>query len=557
MLGDHSRPEFLTLEDGSHGYSQVGIEFSRPALVLMGLVAVVLLIACVNLATLLFLRGERRGGEMAIRAVLGAGRGQLIRQWLTESLLLAATGGLGGLLAAGWIDRLLLYFVAEPNRDSLRFHANAGVLAFTVALTVAACFLFGLPPAMRASRAAAEAALRSHAQSVLGRRGRAAQLTLAGQLAASLVLMAGALLFARTLWNLNGASGGFDRKTVVYGMPQFYRAQYPETRVPAAMKEILERLRNSPQFTSVTVGDPPILYGGSGGWGWIVVPGYTYAPFEDNVAFVSNVAPGYFRTLSIPLRAGRDFEERDRVDPARAVIVNERFAGHYFKGRNPLGQKFSFGNRPPLEIVGVVKNANVSSLREPPPDMVYQPIPANGFSTVVARVKPGADDSQCEAEIRSAVAAVAKNVPVLTGRLEQAVQDSLRRDRLVAELSAAFGLLGVLLASIGLYGAIAHSVSGRTREIGIRMALGAEPRDVMRMVFRQSLSITALGVLAGLPLAISGAKLVQPLLFGVSPADPLALAGSVAMLVAVALLAGLWPARRAARLDPTRALRYE
>jgi len=283
------------------------------------------------------------------------------------------------------------------------------------------------------------------------------------------------------------------------------------------------------------------------------------APEEDNIAYNSITAPGYFQAMGIPMVAGRDFEDHDRIPEARrVVIVNERLARHYFPDRNPLGQIIVQGQKnPTLEIVGVVKDTKYQSLREPQRDLVYYPLSSTGWNTMVVRPKPGVAPPVVEAEIRSAFAAAAKEVPVETGRIEQAVQRSLGRDRLVAQLSAAFGLLGVLLASIGLYGAMAHAVSSRTREIGIRIAVGADPWDVIRMVLKQSLSVTGLGIVIGLPAAIAGSRLVSSLLFEVSPSDPLTLAVSAAVLAAAALLAAWWPARRAARLDPSRALRCE
>jgi predicted permease len=559
---DHGRPDDLLLEDGSQGLSGIRNQFSRAVLVLMGLVAVVLLIACANLATLLFVRGVGRAGEMSIRVALGASRAQLVRQWMTECLLLALVGGLSGLLAADWITSILLYFVPEADRAYLAFHADAKVLALTAALTMAAGLLFGLLPALRASKVNTDSAMRQYARSVTGR-DRLSEWLLAGQLAACLVLVAGAILFARTLWNLNNAAMGFD-KSVVYADPNFDRGRYPRDRIPAAMKQVMETISRSPHIASFSMGIPPMLYSATFS-GWAVVPGYTYAPDEDNTVYFSSANPGYFQTLSIPIVAGRDFDEWDRVplpSPSRVMIVNESFVRHYYNGRNPVGQSVTITNSawpgiaPPREIVGVVKDSKRDSVREPQKDLSYFPVGAGGLP-IVARAKAGVAPSVCEAEIRAAFAAVAKNVPVETGLLEDVIQKSLGRDKLVSELSAAFGFLGVLLAAIGLYGAMAHSVSSRTREIGIRLALGADPSAVKWMVLRRTLSITGLGVLVGLPTANVASRAIQSLLFGVSPTDPLTPSVSAALLATVGLLAGWWPAHRAARLDPTQALRDE
>jgi putative ABC transport system permease protein len=557
--GDHGPPEVLVLEAGGHGYSAVRQEFSGAILALMGLVGVVFLIACANLATLLFVRGTERTREMSIRIALGAGRAQLIRQWMTECLLLAVFGGMAGLVVASWISEVLLQFVAEADRPWLRFQSSPAVLGFTVALTVAAGLLFGLLPAWRASRTSLQILLRERSLSVIGRQSSLARAVLAGQLAASLVLVVGAVLFARTLWNLNSASGGFDRKRVVYAISDF--SDYSQDRIHGVLEEVIDRLNRSPHIAAASLTDhPPILWG-SVAWSFVTVPGYDNAPDDGNTVFFTNTSTRYFRTMGIPMIAGRDFEDRDRVPrPYRVVIVNEEFVRHYFKGRDPLGQKIEFPRSPPIppiEIVGVVKDCKDGSLRELQKDLVYFPLPPGWGGVIIARAKPGVAPSLCEAEIRSAMAAVAKNVPVETGRLEEVVQRSLRRDRLVAQLSAVFGLLGILLAMIGLYGAMAHMVSSRTREIGIRMALGADRWQIVRLVLKQSLTVTALGILIGLPAATAGSRLIGSQLFDVSPSDPLTMALSAALLSTVSLLAGLLPARRAAHMDPTAAFRCE
>lgn len=569
--GRHGRPDLVLLEDGRHGYSRVSNQYGRAVIALMALVAVVFLIACANLATLLFVRGAGRTAEMSIRLALGASRGQIVRQWMTECLLLAMAGGMCSLVAAEWIARLLLYFVPEQDRPYLRFHLDAELLLFAAGLTIAAGFVFGLLPALRSARVSAEVALRQHARSLAGGRGRMADWMLAGQLAASLVLVTGAGLFARTLWNLNAAYGGFDRN-VVYAIPGFYQAHWPSrgNGMRTGMNEIVAILDRSPHVSSVSIGFPPLAWGEQ--FAWVTVPGHVYAPEESNLVYIANGTPEYFQTLSIPVLAGRDFDQRDLTtsnprepqpgpgnSQPRPIIVSESFVQHYFNRRNPIGALVTLTNRPvPQQIVGVVGNVKHLSIREPELDVVYSPLGPNGMANLLVRPKAGVEASSVEADVRAAIKAVLKaDVPSEIGRLEDAHQKSLGRDRLEAELSAAFGLFGVLLASIGLYGAMAHVVASRTREIGTRMAVGADRSQIMRMVFERSLGVTALGIIIGLPLSFAGSKAIASLLFGVAPDDPVTFASAAAILAAVSLLAACRPAQRAARLDPMRALRYE
>ena len=549
---------FMVLDEGSTGYSAVRQEFSQAILVLMGLVAAVFLIACANLATLLFVRGAGRLREISIRFALGASRAHLVRQWMTECLLLSVLGGVAGLIAARWITDLMLYFVAEADRPWLRFQAGPVVLLLSVALTLAAALLCGLVPGLHATTARPEETLRAQSGAVTGRRGALAQGVLAAQLATSLVLVVGAALFSRTMWNLNSVSGGFDRKTVVYGIPDFDAAHIPRDRQGDLVKQALERLNPSPLIAATSMGSTPMVFGDAGS-GWITgVAGYVLAPEEDNTAWVNIASPGYFNVLGIPLIAGRDFEERDRTAAGtrtQVIIINEKLARHYFADRNPVGEQLTYGT--PMEIIGVVKDTKNTSLRAAHRDLVYFPSSLVGANPVVARPAAGVAPRVVEAEMRAAFAAVAKDAPVKIAPLEDAVQRSLSRDRLIARLSAAFGILGILLASIGLYAAIAHSVSSRTREIGIRIAIGAKARDVIWMVLRESLRVTTIGVLIGLPAAIAGSRLIGSLLFEVSPSDPPTLAVSAAVLALTGALAGWWPARRAARLDPSSTLRCE
>jgi predicted permease len=551
--------DYLVLEDGSHGYSAARLEFSSAVLVLMGLVGAVLLVACANLATLLFVRGAGRMRETSIRLALGASRARLVRQWMAECLLLAVLGGAAGLVAARWITDLLLRFVAEADRPWLQFHANSLVVLVSVALSLVAGMLAGLLPALRATGVRLEPALRAQSATLTGRRGILAKSVLAGQLAVSLVLVIGAGLFARSLWNLNTDSGGFDRRAVVYAIPDFAAAGVPRERQANLVEAAVNRLSRSQLVAQASMGNPPMVYGDSS-FGYVTgVTGYALGPDEDNTAYTKVAAPGYFGALGIALAAGRDFEEQDRPasgQQGRVAIVNRHLARHYFGDRSPIGETIVM-NGPPLEIVGLVEDTRNGSLRDPQKDIVYRPIAIGGWNPVLARARAGVPVSAVQAEMHAAFAAAAPQLPVDIQPLEAAVQRSLGRDRLVAQLSAALGVLGVLLASIGLYGAITHSVSGRTREIGIRMAVGADARDVAWMVLKEGLVVTGAGLLVGLPVAAAGSRLAAPLLFGVSPWDPTTLAASAGTLMGVALAAGFWPARRAALLDPSRTLRCE
>jgi predicted permease len=557
----------LILESASRGFSRVGLEFSGAVGVLMAVVAAVFLIACANLATLLFVRGAGRRRETSIQFALGASRPQLVRQWMTECLLLALAGGLTGAIAARGITDLLLLFVAADDRPWLRFDWSPVVLLLAVGLPVGAGVLCGILPALRATSARPEVMLRAETWAVTPRRGFVARGVLAAQLAVSLVLVVASALFARTLANLNRADSGFDRTSVAYGAPNFLSAAIPRERWTDTALQAIARLQASPLIDLVSMGAPPMVWGDSG-WNWIKsVPGYTIAPDENNTVWVNFAAPGFFDVMGMRLLTGRPFDERDRQpgrEKPRVVIVNEKLARHYFGTVNVVGQPIVFNwtengmSTPwPLEIVGVVRDTRNKSLRDPVKDLAYFPLAADGWSALVVRSKADATPSAVEAEIRDAFAEISPDITVDAGLIEDAVQRSLGRDRLIARLSALFGILSVVLACMGLYAAVAHSVTSRTREIGIRLAVGASGRQVVSTVMRQTLSVTGLGVVIGIPLALAAAKLVGSLLFEVSGSDPIILGLSAATLTLAGVIAGWWPARRAARLDPATTLRFE
>jgi predicted permease len=550
----------LTLEPAGSGFSTVRLELSLPLMVLMGLVGAVFLIACANVATLLFVRGADRVREMSIRLALGASRPQLIRQWLTECMLLSLAGGIAGMASARWITDGLLLFVSDAERAWLRFDTNATVGLVTLGLTIAAGLACGRLPAFKVTATAPDAALRAHGGTP-PRRGALAQLILAAQLAASLVLVVGGTMFAQTLWNLNTSDPGFDRRSVVYALPDFGKSSIARAQRGATIEGVVERLRQSPVIEAASMGDAPMIWAG-GGWNYVFdVPGYTLASGEDNTTWGNGAAPGYFETLGMRLVAGRDFTEQDRPknnDLTRVIIINERMARHYFGGRDPIGQfiKIFRADGHAVQIIGVVRDVRSTTLRAQR-DEYFRPPSIGGWSIVVARPKPGVSIDAVTALMQTTFAEVAKDVSVEVAPLEAAVQKTIGRDRLVARLSMAFAALGILLATIGLYAAIAHSVSSRTREIGIRIAIGAGAHDVMWMVLKNGIVVTALGVAIGLPVAILGSRLIRGLLFEVSPADPVSLGAATVLLALTGVAAGLWPARRAAKLDPSQTLRFE
>jgi predicted permease len=552
----------IELHEAATGISDLRRKFSDPLQILMVLVGVVLLIACVNIANLLLAQATGRQREIAVRLALGADRRRLTGQFLSESLLLALMGGALGVLIAWWGGQLLLTLVQTgPDPLPIQVGPNARVLLFTFGLSLVTGVVFGLVPALRMTRVDLGPSLREGKGTARSQtRSRLGQVLVAGQVALALFLMIGAGLFVRTLQKLEQTGAGFDAGQVVLLHLDSDASNFKGATVATMHRSLEERLRGLPgvQATSFSM-----LNFNEGRWMIPLWPagvphlGSTGKPTDGN-----QVGPQYFRALGMPVVMGRGFGPQDSPQSQKVVVVNETLARTLYPGVSAVGRHIGTEDekRLDLEIVGVVKDAKYESLRDKPRGMFFVDLEQNKipdtFSDLVVRVagKPEALMSQ----IRAAVRAVDPNLAVWdVMTLSEAVDLSLGQEKLLAKLASFFGGLALLLSAIGLYGVMAYSVSRRTNEIGIRMALGAQPGVVLAMVLRESVLVVGLGLIAGIPAALACGRLVESQLYGLAANDPITITGAAAMLIAVAFLASYLPARRAAMLDPLAALREE
>ena len=559
----HWRPaleaQHITLRPAAAGLATTGHKFEKPLLFLLVLVAIVLLIACGNVANLILARNSARRNEILIRRALGAGRGRIVSQLLSESLLLSLAGAAGGLILASWGTRLLIAFLPEPSVPlAFDLHPGLVVVAFTAAIAVATTLVFGLVPAWRAGRGEADLSLQAARRVTPASFG--GRLLVAGQLALSLLLLIGAGLFAITLRNLESADLGFRPDNVVTFDLSFPKGT-SQDHLRQTYTRIKDRLQSHPGTVVASYAWPGIY--GRGGWsGGIAVEGRPAAPGEDNDVGMIAAGPGFFEAIGMRLLQGRYLNARDQAGKPAVVVVNESFARHYFVDGPVIGRRITFAGMPktPLEIVGVVRDARHFGVREKVMRMIYLADwnPQGGSFYVRAR----AGSTSLAAMIRAGVSAVDKTAQIETIRpLQTAVDDMISEERLTAVLGSAFGALAVVLAAIGLYGVVGYSVSRRTNEFGIRMALGAARGDVRRLVLRQTFVLVLAGVAAGLAAAMALVRIlstvIEGMLYGIHPADSMVFAGAVLLLALVALMAAFLPARRASRIDPMVALRYE
>ncbi len=552
----------LLVEPAAGGYSSLRNDFSTALVVLMCMVGLVLLIACANVANLLIARGFMRQREIAVRLSIGATRGQLVRQLLVESLVLSSAGGALGLVIAVGLTRALLALVPSVGQPILIQAApDARILAFTLGLTVTTAVLFGLLPALGASRPDPWTTLKDTVGSVAGGTGSLflRKGLVAAQVALSFLLLFGAGLFVQSLQNLKTTETGVALDNLVTFQLAPALSGYDVERTVGFYQELLERLRAAPGVTSAGLASVPILSGDE--WDSTTqVEGYQARDGEDMQAYMNSLLPGYFDTMQIRFLEGRDFNRMDMKPTATVAIVNRRFAEHFFPGKSAIGRRLGRGSGPTtkmtIEIVGVVEDSLYEGPREGVRRQVF--VPNWGRNSATFYVRTTAASSSAYSLARNEVKALNPSMPVYALKtLESQLDETLLTDRLVALLSAGFGLLATLLASVGLYGVMAFVVARRRKELGVRMALGARPGLVVWLVMREVLALLAIGLAVGIPTAMALGRLVSAQLYGVQPGDPWMALSTVALLAIVSAAAGLIPARRASRIDPILALRYE
>jgi predicted permease len=561
------RSEFLgkklVLHAGARGSSGFRDQSRKPLLMLMGMVGLVLLIACANVANLLLARASSRQREIAVRLALGASRGRLVRQVLVECLLLAAVGGALGLAVASWTGGLLiraLPFEAAPR--VLSSDPDLRVALFAAGLTVLTALVFGLAPALQSTRLELATTLKNEATSVMGGSApfRLRKGLVVAQVALSLLLLIGAGLFTRSLMNLRALDPGFRPEQLLAFSVDPALNGYPEERRVDVLDKIRDEVAAEPGVRSVSFAAVGLMTDSN--WSSTVkVEGYESKDGENMNPNFNSVAPGFFHTMGIPLLAGRDFADTDGAAAPKVAIVNETFARYFYGDQSPLGRRFGLGRDDKIdtEIVGVVRDGKLATLREEPIRYVYVPhrqTPDLGEVTFYARTALAPE--ALGPRMREAVRRVDATLP-LTGlkTMRAQIGESLFVERLVAALSACFGLLATLLAALGLYGVMSYAVALRTREIGIRVALGADRNTVLGMVLKEVAVLAAIGVAVGLPGGYGLGRLVETQLFGLTARDPLTFALATGVLVVTALLAGYLPAARATRVHPMVALRYQ
>jgi len=575
----YDREQFLKCSidvlPGSQGRSYIRPELSTPLWVLMAITGVVLLIACANLANLLLARATNRQKEIAVRLAVGASRGRIVSQLLIESLCLSALGGLTGLALAFWADKALMAVYLPVDSGGLKISSapDLRILAFTLAVTIVTGLVFGLVPALKATKPDIGKTLKDQAGAVVGGHSGLRKTLVVAQVALSLLLLIGAGLFLRSLENLSSLGPGFPAERLVGFNIDPSLGGYTPDRSKIFYQQLTDSLSSISGVQSVGLAAVRILENDEWDSG-MTVEGYTPAKADDHAQpYMNQIGPNYFATLDVPVVQGRDFTPNDNREVKNgpkpddwtptAVMINQSFARRYFSGQNPVGRHLGFGTDPgthtDMEIIGVVKDIKYTNLRDDIPPQAFIPYLGSHFlASMTVYVRTKSDPSQLMPLVRAKIRELDPNLPVYDMRtMPVQISNSLTTERMIASLATVFGFLATLLAAIGLYGVMAYTVSQRKREIGIRMALGAEPGEVIWMVMRDVMWLVAIGVAVGVPASLALMRAVQSQLYGLSTHDPLTLTLATVGLALIASAAGFLPAFRASRLDPMTALRYE
>jgi macrolide transport system ATP-binding/permease protein len=561
----------LWLQEGGSGVDSLRRQYSKPLYILMTMAGLILAIACANIANLLLARAAARRREMAVRLSLGAGRLRVMRQLLTESLMLSLSGGLLGIFVALLGIRSLTLLLSNGHDDfTLRAELDWRVLLFTVLVTLATGVLFGLAPAIQATKVDITPALKeTRAGNPSGRRRRfgipfgLSHVLVVSQIAISLLLVAAAGLFVRTLGNLHSIDVGFNRENVLLFSVDAAQAGYKDAALKSLYADLQRRFRTLPGVRNATMTHMPLVANWSSGTG-ITIPGLSKANAEKLDTAVTQIGPEFFETMQIPILLGRPIDAHDREGAQAAAVVNEIFAKKYFPGASPIGRHFGFGNTDTvdMEIVGVAKNTRYNSLKREIPPVAYTSYLQAGKIRPVEwmyfELRTSGDPLALANTVRRIVHQASPQVPIADMTTQSRMIDStIVQERTFADLCTCFGVLALVMACVGLYATMAYAVARRTSEIGIRMALGAVRRRIVWMVLREVLVLAAVGLALGFTVVLETTAFLKSFLFGLKPNDPLTLAAAAAILIVCAILAGYTPASRASRIDPMAALRHE
>ncbi len=552
----------IDLTSAARGLSNLRIQYSLSLEILMAVSGLVLLIACANIANLLLARGTARAREFAVRAALGASRLRLFVQLVTESLLFALLGAGLGVAMAWRAGDFLLAMATGGGQTSLSVTPDLRVLAFSLLLTIFTALLFGMAPAIRSTQFQLTCSLKGGRGAVSAQaKSPLARALLVLQIALSMVLLVGAGLFWRTLLNFAHVDPGFEKQNVLVFLLDEYAAGYkPDARLGSLLNQIEERVG---AVRGVRAASFSLFTFNQGEWSnGVTLQGISRNSENSEEVLMNRVGAGYFAAFALPVLSGRTFTPQDNERAPKVAVINETMARRFFPGESAIGRYFGFGDDPKhsgdFEIIGVVKNAKYESLRERPHPAAYFPHSQNVTYLPNLEVRFSGDAAQITQQVRQAVEAVARDVPIgEVSTLADEVDNSVSKYRLVSQLSTFFGLLAVFLVCIGIYGLFSYVVARRTNEIGIRMALGAKPSEIMEMVLREGALLTFLGLMIGLSVSLGLTRLLSSFLFDVRPNDPLTFALATIFLILVSLMACYIPARRATRIDPIVALRYE